>query len=233
MKNERPYTTLFLLVSVDGKISTGDTDVMDVDKDYPKIDGVQEGLKQYYDLEMETDLFSLNTGRVFAKVGMNDKTDEPEKLPVSFVVIDNEPHLTEQGITYLAKKSKNLIIATINKTHPALSLKKEFDNIHIFEYENLVDFHDLFSKLKEQFNAERLTIQSGGTLNTTLVRDGLIDRVLLVVAPALVGGKNTSTLMDGESLHASDELNKIKALELVQAKQLENSYLLLEYKVKN
>lgn len=47
MRN-RPYTTLFLLVSVDGKISTGDTDVMDVDKDYSKIDGLKEGLKQYY-----------------------------------------------------------------------------------------------------------------------------------------------------------------------------------------
>jgi len=231
--NQRPYTTLFLLVSVDGKISTGDTDVMDVDKDYPKLTGVKEGLKQYYDLELETDLFSFNTGRVFAKVGMNEKTDEPQKLPVSFVVVDNEPHLTEKGVSYLAKKSKNLIIATTNKTHPASILKKDFDNIHIFEYEKIVDFHDLFEKLKERFGAERMTIQSGGTLNAILVREGLIDRVLLVVAPALIGGKNTSTLMDGESLHTPAELNKIKTLELVQAKPLDNSYLLLEYQVKN
>jgi len=87
--NQRLYTTLFLLVSVDGKISTGDTDAMDVDKDYPKIVGVKEGLKQYYDLELETDLFSFNTGRVFTKVGMNEKTDEPKKLPASFVVCCN------------------------------------------------------------------------------------------------------------------------------------------------
>ena len=231
--NQRPYTTLFLLVSVDGKISTGDTDIMDVDKDYPKIAGIKEGLKQYYDLELETDLFSFNTGRVFSKVGMNEKTDEPKKLPVSFVVVDNEPHLTEKGVAYLAKKSKNLIIATTNKTHPASTLKKDFDNIHIFEYEKIIDFHDFFGKIAKQFGAERMTIQSGGTLNAMLVREGLIDRVLLVVAPALIGGKNTSTLMDGESLHTPDELNKIKTLEFVQAKPLENSYLLLEYRVKN
>ena len=231
--NQRPYTTLFLLVSVDGKISTGDTEVMDVDKDYPKIDGIKEGLKQYYDLEMETDLFSLNTGRVFAKVGMNDKTDEPEKLPVSFVVVDNEPHLTGHGVSYLAKKSKNLIIATTSETHPALSLKKDFDNITVFEYQERINFEDLFSKLKAQFGADRLTIQSGGTLNATLVRGGLIDRVFLVVAPALIGGKNTSTLMDGESLHTTDDLDMIKALEFVQAKPVDNSYLLLEYRVKN
>ncbi len=51
MKKIKPETTLFLLISVDGKISTGDTDEMDVDKDYPKIKGIKEGLYQYYDLE--------------------------------------------------------------------------------------------------------------------------------------------------------------------------------------
>ncbi|MBI2617959.1 dihydrofolate reductase family protein [Candidatus Kaiserbacteria bacterium] len=229
----RPDTTLFMLMSVDGKISTGDSDVLDVDKDFPKISGIKEGLQQYYDLEQQTDLFSLNTGRVFAKIGMNEKKDEPKKLPVSFVVIDNEPHLTAQGISYLAKKAKNLIIATTNKNHPAVSLKNDFDNLYVFEYGEVVDFNDLFTILKQDFGADKLTIQSGGTLNTTLVREGLIDRVWLVVAPALIGGKNTSTLMDGESLHTSGELKKIKALEFIQARPLENSYLLLEYRVKN
>ncbi len=112
-------------------------------------------------------------------------------------------------------------------------MKNTLDNIHVFEYEKAIDFRQFFEKVKEEFGAERMTIQSGGTLNTTLVREGLIDRVLLVVAPALIGGKNMSTLMDGESLHTPAELNKIKALELVQAKPLENSYLLLEYQVKN
>ncbi len=34
----RPITTLFMLVSVDGKISTGSADELDVDKDFPKIE---------------------------------------------------------------------------------------------------------------------------------------------------------------------------------------------------
>ena len=69
---ERPITTLFMLMSVDGKISTGSTDNMDVDKDLPKIKGVSEGLHQYYEIEQTTDLWSFNTGRVQAKMGVND-----------------------------------------------------------------------------------------------------------------------------------------------------------------
>ena len=36
----RPITTLFMLMSVDGKISTGSTDALDVDQDFPHIDGL-------------------------------------------------------------------------------------------------------------------------------------------------------------------------------------------------
>lgn len=70
---KRPITTLFMLMSVDGKISTGATDAFDVDKDFPKIMGVQEGLYQYYEIEQSTDLWSLNSGRVQEKMGVNTK----------------------------------------------------------------------------------------------------------------------------------------------------------------
>ena len=40
----RPITTLFMLMSVDGKISTGATDELDFDQDFPRIEGVREGL---------------------------------------------------------------------------------------------------------------------------------------------------------------------------------------------
>ena len=48
---DRPITTLFMLMSVDGKISTGATDELDVDRDFPQIAGLREGLHQYYEIE--------------------------------------------------------------------------------------------------------------------------------------------------------------------------------------
>lgn len=43
---DRPVTTLFMLMSVDGKISTGSNDELDVDTDFPTIDGLKEGLHE-------------------------------------------------------------------------------------------------------------------------------------------------------------------------------------------
>ena len=74
MPQNRPKTILFMLMSLDGKISTGDCDALDMDQDFPNIKGVREGLYQYYDLEKHTDIHSLNTGKVQAKIGMNQRT---------------------------------------------------------------------------------------------------------------------------------------------------------------
>lgn len=39
---DRPITTLFMLMSVDGKISTGASDLLDVDRDFPIIEDLKE-----------------------------------------------------------------------------------------------------------------------------------------------------------------------------------------------
>ena len=223
---DRPITTLFMLSSVDGKISTGATDNLDVDKDFPKIAGVREGLHQYYEIEQTTDLWSLNSGRVQAKIGANTKP-MPEKIPVSFVLIDNH-HLTERGVRYFCALSQKFVLITTNPNHPAYTVNA--DNLAIVFQEKLC-LKSALAILKKDFGCERLTIQSGGTLNALFLKDKLFDYVDIVVAPVLVGGKDTSTLIDGQSFTTEDELAGLGVLQLTNCTVLENSYLRLQYKV--
>ena len=225
----RPITTLFMLESLDGKISSGANDNLDADKDFPKINGVKEGLHQYYELEQETDFFSLNTGRVMAKIGVNDKKEYHNKIDaVTFVIIDNKPHLNENGIDYLCHWVGKVILVTINKEHPAFNTR--YENLDILLYDEL-DLNTLLEDLYSKYNAERLTIQSGGTLNGLFVRNKLIDYVNIVIAPILVGGRDVPTLVDGESINDESELNKLLPLKLLECNKLENSYIELKYKV--
>jgi len=225
---DRPVTTLYMLMSVDGKISTGATDNMDVDKDLPKIDGVREGIHQYYEIEQTTDLWSFNTGRVQAKMGVNEKP-MPGKTPVSFVILDNN-HLTEHGVQYFCELSKEFVLVTTNRDHPAFGIKA--DNLHIILQQKLL-LADMLKTLKSDFGCERITIQSGGTLNSIFLREKLFDYIDVVMAPVLIGGRNTATLIDGESLRDESELDKLGALQLVECKVLEDSYIRLRYKVLN
>lgn len=224
----RPITTLFMLMSVDGKISTGASDKLDVDKDFPCITGVKEGLYQYYELEQMTDYWSLNTGRVQAKLGVNEK-NFPKKSVVSFVILDNT-HLTEHGVRYLCAWSKTLVIITQNPRHPAFSVRES--NLKIIKQDSL-NLKEALKVLKEDYGCERLTIQSGGTVNGLFVRNKLIDVVDIVVAPLLIGGKETATLIDGDSITSVDELNLLGVLQLEKCEVLKDSYIRLRYHVTN
>ena len=57
------------------------------------------------------------------------------------------------------------------------------------------------------------------------LREKLFDYVDIVVAPILIGGKDTSTLIDGKSLLSQKELSKLGVLKLQEYVLLENSYL--------
>ena len=223
---DRPVTTLFMLMSADGKISTGASDELDVDRDFPGIDGLREGLHQYYEIEQTTDLWSFNTGRVQEKMGANRK-EPPAKTPVSFVILDNH-HLTEKGIRYFCARSKTFVLITSNRSHPAFGVKEE--NLHIL-YQEKTDLGSALALLKKDFHCDRLTVQSGGTVNGLFLRQKLFDYVDLVVAPVLVGGRETSTLIDGQALVSRNELSALGVLKLTDCTVLEDSYLRLRYKV--
>lgn len=227
---KKPITTLFMLESLDGKISSGNSDHLDADKDWSRIDGVKEGLHQYYEIEATTDFYSLNTGRVMSKIGVNEKTEYPDKVNCRFIIIDNKPHLNENGIDYICHWVDRLILVTTNKNHIAYSLQEKYNNLDILFYDAL-NLSALLSDMAEKYNVEAITIQSGGMLNGKFLRDNLIDYVNIVIAPLLVGGKDTATLIDGEAITSPQELHKLKSLQLVECNQLANSYIQLKYKV--
>lgn len=227
--NPRPITTLFMLMSADGKISTGDNDSLDMDQDLPKIAGIKEGLHQYYEIEETTDLWSFNTGRVQAKVGVNSRPLSDHHWQVSFVILDNY-HLDEHGIEYLCSISKTFVLFTSNPDHPAYRVTK--DNLHIERYESF-NLRTILEKLRSEYGCEKLTVQSGGTLNGLFLREHLFDYADIVIAPVLVGGKNTSTLIDGEALHTAEQLSDLGVLKLIEAVPLKDSYLRMRYQVMN
>jgi 2,5-diamino-6-(ribosylamino)-4(3H)-pyrimidinone 5'-phosphate reductase len=225
----RTFNTLFMLSSLDGKISTGATDNRDTDKDFPKIEGISEGVKQYYDLEKRTDRVSFNTGRVMAKIGMNTNKCKLNCPGVEFVIVDSK-HLTLNGVKNLIKKTKRLYLVTTNPKHPAF---KVIDELELLFYPKKIDFNNLFKKFKQKYGMNRITIQSGGMMNSILLRAGLIDRVSIVVVPAIIGGAKTSTLVDGKDLFSEKDLSQIKTLKLVKCEKLKKSYLHLVYSVDN
>ncbi|MFX1320020.1 MAG: dihydrofolate reductase family protein [Promethearchaeota archaeon] len=232
MNLNRVETTLFLLQSVDGKISTGDIDERDQEKDFPKIRGIKEGYYQYYDFLLRTERYALISGKVLVKIGVNLRDKEDNHKDVSLIVIDRKPNLTEKGINYLLNSFKSLYLVTNNKNHPVFKFKMEGE-LKIIYYSNSIDFKDLFIKLKQEYDIEKLSIQTGGTLNALFLKQKLIDHISLLIAPCLIGGKETSTSIDGIAARRDNDLLDIKALKLKKCEILKQSYIYLYYDVIN
>jgi 2,5-diamino-6-(ribosylamino)-4(3H)-pyrimidinone 5'-phosphate reductase len=147
---------------------------------------------------------------------------------VSFVLLDNH-HLSKHGVSYFCALSKEFVLVTSNPKHPAFSVKEK--NLHILYYEKL-NMKEMLCDLYEKYGCKRLTVQSGSTLNAEFLHEHLFDYADIVIAPVLVGGEKTSSLIGGESFISKEQLDMLGVLGLEKAETMENSYLRLKYKVR-
>ncbi|WP_152525334.1 hypothetical protein [Sporolactobacillus laevolacticus] len=61
-------------------------------------------------------------------MGVNSRPIPKNKWSVIFVIIDNN-HLTTHGVDYFIHLSKNFLLVTANKDHPAFGMQSS--NLHI------------------------------------------------------------------------------------------------------
>lgn len=188
-----PVTTLFLVQSIDGKITTGVGIDRDFDTDIVAHDDLKQGMEDYYEIERNTDLYSCISGKIAAKLGANEGLFLKEQKPCCFVVFDNS-HLTHEGRLHIANNCKQVIFVTKNNIREGLLPS----NVKTLMYG---DFNPvgIFRELKSQFNIRSMTIQTGGELNSVWFSYDLIDYIKVVIAPIIVGGCYTTTLVDGKN----------------------------------
>ena len=79
----------------------------------------------------------------------------------------------------------------------------------------------------EQADWEKRTIY----MNGMFLREKLFDYVDIVVAPLLVGGKATTTLIDGDAIFTPVQPPELGVLKLEYVQPLKDSYVRLRYKV--
>jgi diaminohydroxyphosphoribosylaminopyrimidine deaminase/5-amino-6-(5-phosphoribosylamino)uracil reductase len=62
-----------------------------------------------------------------------------------------------------------------------------------------VDLNELLGHLAQR-NVDSILLEGGGTLNASMLRAGLVDRVYAFIAPKLIGGSKAKTPVSGEGI---------------------------------
>lgn len=217
-------TTIFSQVSIDGKLTLGkgisskelfsllDTeDFQFIHKFRGQVDGIMVGRKTIdIDNPFLTNRYEINKNpvRIVPTASMKISLDsnilnDDEKA----IIVTTEQGARSEKFDYINKmKNKDCIICG----------------------KESVDFCELFKQLENKFSIKSIMVEGGGQINWNIIKEGLVDEIILMQLPNVIGGSSNVTLVDGEGYtHLSDTKN----FELCDVEPKKN-YILLRYKKK-
>ncbi len=90
------------------------------------------------------------------------------------------------------------------------------------------DIGEAFKELVAKFDVKTIRVDSGGTLNGVLLRQGLVDEVSIMLHPSLVGGLTPKSLYLAKDLGSSEG---VRPLKIIDVQKLENDIVWLRYEV--
>ena len=99
--------------------------------------------------------------------------------------------------------------------------------VEVFVHEEpRVDLKGMMQTLKE-IGVDRLMVEGGGTMNFELMRLGLVDELMIYIAPMIFGGANAPTPADGFGLLRDAAID----LKLTDVEKWEDGGVLLKYRL--
>jgi len=227
----RPYTFINVAMTADGKIDTFERkgsavssarDKARVDELRAAVDGILVGGRTLMDESPKLTVKSeaLREGRVQRGLAPN-----PIKVGVATVAdIPLESDFINAG-------PARVVIFTTSRTSISQLKALRANGVEVFTHdaqhnnEPRVNLTLMMQKLKK-IGVDHLMVEGGGTMNFELMRLGLVDELMIYVAPMIFGGANAPTLADGLGLTRSDAI----ALKLINVETHEDGGFLLHYK---
>ncbi len=219
----RPYVILNAAMTLDGKIATqiGSSNISG-----------KKDLERVHELRKECDAIMVGIGTVLAddpRLTVHKIDANPDDNPIRIVVDSKCRTPIDARITNSDAKT---IIACANEYKDKFKQSEKYETFKergvkfFFSGDERVDLVALMSYLHEE-GIDKLMLEGGSTLNFSMIRAGLIDRISICVAPMIVGGANAKTFFDGEGFDLMDDAVK---LELIDSYTLDKD-LILTYDV--
>lgn len=123
------------------------------------------------------------------------------------------------------------MVALCSKTTPKEYLKylKDRHINYIIIGKDKVDLKSGLVELQNLYKIKTVRIDSGGTLNGIMLRNGLVDEISMLIYPNFVGGLSPRSIFRAHDLTSSDDVIDLK---LIGAEKLKGNVIWLRYKVK-
>jgi 2,5-diamino-6-(ribosylamino)-4(3H)-pyrimidinone 5'-phosphate reductase len=126
-----------------------------------------------------------------------------------------------------ASKINTIVAVTKRASDERVDKIKSAGAIVIVAGTKTVDLKELFFILKKMgFN--KILVEGGGELNWSILQLGIVNELMVTVAPRIVGGRTATTLVEGDGYERIS--NGIK-MELIKVSRQNNGEVVLYYKL--
>lgn len=222
----RPYTFINVAMTADGKIDTFERkgaaissarDKQRVDELRAAADAVLVGGKTLLEEQPKLTVKSeaLREGRI--QMGRS-----PNPIKVGVVTVADIPKDSD----FIKAGDTRLVIFTTSQTSITQIEHLRALGVDVYvDQTPRVDLNKMMTTLK-QIGVDRLMVEGGGTINFELMRLGLVDELLVYMAPMVFGGANAPTPADGFGVPRE----KVLAMHLTDVERWDDGGVLLKYK---
>lgn len=207
-------------MTIDGKIATnlGDSTISS-----------KQDLRRLHRLRSSVDAVIIGISTVIA--------DNP-KLTVRLVkrhgttpvriIVDSIGRIPlDSKILKSASKINTIVAVTKQASDERVDKIKSAGAIVIVAGTKTVDLKELFFILKKMgFN--KILVEGGGELNWSILQLGIVNELMVTVAPRIVGGRTATTLVEGDGYERISDGIK---MELIKVSRQNNGEVVLYYKL--
>ncbi len=223
----RPYTFINVAMTADGKIDTFERkgsaisskrDKERVDQLRALADGILVGGKTLLDEQPKLTVKSeaLREARIQRGVSPN-----PVKVGVA-TVADISP-----DSDFITAGPARVVIFTTSLTSITTLEGLRALGVEVFVHESpRVDLNKMMVTLKK-IGVDHLMVEGGGTMNFELIRLGLVDEVMMYLAPMIFGGATAPTMADSLGVPRDEAIE----LKLMDVEKWEDGGVFLRYKI--
>lgn len=215
-------------MTVDGKIATasGDSkissreDLLRVHKLRASVDAIVVGISTILGDDPR-----LTVRLVKGKNPTRVIVDSRGRVPIDSQIMQTAPKIrTIVAVTDQAPEEK---IRTLEELGAQVLVISEGKKGQSAAVPHGVNLKELFRRL-EKMRLRRILVEGGGELNWSLLRLGLVDELIVTIAPKIAGGRLATTLVEGDGF---DEIAQGISLQLKRMEQKNTGELILHYRV--